>query len=251
VSGGNKKLITDDVLVVGDKVDMVTNQGVVYRTMIEDRLADGTFLAGVPNRKGVFMSVGQGDDVYVVFYRESGRYIAQMRVVALETRMNIRYMWLIQRTQAQKNQRREAYRLPIEFEVEIYDIADEMENNLQFDHDNEEVRAKALETVMSRDLSMTGIAIVTRKKYELNDEYLLELYFDRTPISIRSKSINNRSTTALTMTAAVKRCIPWRTGNTFDTGMHFLGATKTMSDNLAKYVLNEQQKQIKRRRRLI
>jgi len=92
---GNK-IIDDDVIVVGDKVDLVTRTGKVYRTMIEDRLGNGPYLAGIPHRKGVHMFVAQDDDIYVVFYRESGRYIAHMKVVALEKRGEIRYMWLAQ-----------------------------------------------------------------------------------------------------------------------------------------------------------
>jgi len=50
------------------------------------------------------------------------------------------------------------------------------------------------------------------------------------------------------LTASVKRSVPWRTGNLYNTGMEFFGMTEAMSDGIAKYVLSEQQKQIKRRR---
>jgi len=239
----------EEEIIIGDKVDLVTQSGDVYRTMIEDRFNDGPFLAGIPNKKGIFMHVAQDDDVYLVFYRDSGRYIAQMKVVALENRGELRYMWLIQKTQAQKNQRRNAFRLPVNFDVQIYDFTEEAEQGLTFVPD--EVKATALEIVSSKDISVTGIALQTKKKYELEDKYMLSLHFHRNSESIRFRAVQNDTTPALHLTAIVKRCIPWRTGNTFNTGMHFFGMTESMSDGIAKYVLAEQQRQLKRKSMLI
>jgi len=237
--------VADEMIVVGDKVDLVTQSGAVYRTMIEDRLENGPFLAGVPHRKGVYMIVDQDDDVYLVFYRDSGRYIAQMKVLAVEKRGEIRYMWLMQKTIAQKNQRREAFRLPVSFDVQIYEYMEDIEQGLT--HVPDEVKVNSLEMVSSRDISVTGIALLTKKKYELEDKYLLSLHLSKTSANIRGITAND-TTPALQLTATVKRCIPWRTGNTFNTGMHFIGMTEAMSDGIARYVLAEQQRQIKRRR---
>ena len=239
------QVIEDEAILVGDKVDLVTQSGTVYRTMIEDRLKDGPFLAGVPNRKGMHMNVDQNDDIYLVFYRQSGRYIAHMKVVALERRNEIRYMWLMQKTKAQKNQRREAFRLPVEFEVRVFEYIEDQEQGLI--QVEEGIEASALESVNCRDLSITGIALLTKLKYEFDEKYLLSLHMDRTPISVRNRSLRD-SAPGLLITAVVRRCIPWRTTNTFNTGMQFFGMNETMSDDLARYVLAEQQRQIKRRR---
>ena len=243
------QLMDEEMIVVGDKVDLVTQSGAVFRTMIEDRLDNGPFLAGVPNRKGVYMQVDQDDDIYLVFYRDTGRYIAQMKVIALENRGEIRYMWLIQKTNAQKNQRRNAFRLPVSFDVQIYELGDNVHQGLTYVPD--EVKAIALEAVNSKDISVTGIALVTKKQYEIDDNYLLSLHFNRSSENQRNYATESDRTPALHITATVKRCIPWRTGNTFNTGMHFFGMTESMSDGIARYVLTEQQRQIKRRNRLI
>jgi len=242
-----EKAVDDEIILVGDKVDLVAESGIVYRTMIEDRLNDGPFLAGVPNRKGIYMHVEQNDSIYLVFYRASGRYIAQMKVVATEKRGEIRYMWLMQVTRAQKNQRREAFRLPVEFAVKIFEFTENAEQGIRLV--DEDANETVLETVNCRDISVTGIALLTKRKYEFDEKYLLSLHVDRTPASIRTKSTRDTEP-ALHLTATVKRCIPWRTGNIFNTGMQFFGMTESMSDGIAKYVLNEQQQQIKRRRRL-
>jgi len=239
--------IGDEEIVVGDRVDIVAQMGQVYRTMIEDRLNNGPFLVGIPSRRGVFMQVDQDDDLYLVFYRETGRYIAQMKVIALETRGAVRYMWLLQKTTAQKNQRREAFRLLISFDVHIFEYGSTTEISHAYWAD--EVNAVSTEEVNSRDLSVTGISLLTRKAYELEGRHILKLHMDLTPPGVRERMPVN-TTPALYLTATVKRCAPWRAVNSFNTGMQFFGVTKNMSEGIARYVLDEQQKQIKRRRLL-
>jgi len=237
--------VDEEIIVVGDKVDVVTQTGLVYRTMIEDMVNNGLFLAGVPQRKGLYMNASVEDDLYLVFYRESGRYIAQMKVVALENRGELRYMWLIQKTKAQKNQRREAFRLQVAFDVQILEYNKDAETGIRFV--SNETNSDAIEVVSTRDISVTGIALLTRKQYEHDEKFMLSLHIERNPSNIRTKETEEK-TPALHLTAAVKRCIPWRTGNTFNTGMQFFGMTEAMSDGIAKYVLSEQQKQLKRRK---
>jgi len=238
----------EEIIVVGDKVDLVAQMDKVYRTMIEDKVDSGLFLAGIPVRKGVYMHVEQDDDLYLVFYRETGRYIAQMKVIALENRGGIRYMWLAQKTRVQKNQRREAYRLPVSCNVQIFT---HMENDkvTGLTYIADETETLTHEAVNSRDISITGVALLTRKKYELGAMYILGMYLERTNAGARRR-IDADKTPAMHLTATVKRCIPWRTGNTYDTGMQFVGMSKNMSESIARYVLTEQQRQIKRRRLL-
>jgi len=235
----------EEMIAVGDKVDLVAQMDKVYRTMIEDKIENGLFLAGVPSRQGSIMQVEQDDDLYLVFYRETGRYIAQMKVIALEKRGEIRYMWLAQKTPAQKNQRREAFRLPVSCDVEIFTYIEDTEKNLT--SMEEVVKTIAFESVSSRDISVTGIALLTKKEYDPEEKYTLNLYLER---ENETTKINAENTPPERVTATVKRCIPWRTSNKYDTGMQFFGLTKDMSESLARFVLTEQQKQMKKRRLL-
>jgi len=237
----------EEEILVGDRVDIVAPAGQVYRTMIEDRLDNGPFLVGIPSRKGVYMSVYDGDDIYLVFYRETGRYIAHMKVIALENRGAVRYMWLLQKTIAQKNQRREAFRLPVSFNVHIYDYAEEVEQSLIQNTDDFET--VATEAVNSKDISVTGISMITRREYKLGDKYILRMHLDLMIVEAWGIETTDMEP-ALQLTAAVRRCVPWRANKTFNTGMEFLGLTKNMSEGIARYVLDEQQRQIKRRRLL-
>jgi hypothetical protein len=238
--------LSDEILVVGDKVDIIIPAGQVYRAMIEDRLDNGPFLLGVPSNKGVPMPVYQDDDVYLVFYRETGRYIAHMKVVALERRGTVRYMWLLQKTKAQKNQRRGAFRLPVSFNVQIFEYDEEAEHDIIGTKD-EEVQAVAFEAVNSRDISVTGISMLTKKMYVLEERYVLSMFIDTAPVAIRARATTDNQP-PLQVTATVKRCTPWRTNNMFNTGMQFFGVTRSTNESIARYVLTEQQKQIKKRR---
>jgi hypothetical protein len=235
----------EEIINVGETVDLVAQKGRVYRTKIEDRLDDGPFLMSVPSRGGIPMLIHQDDDLFLVFYRESGRYIAQMKVVAIEKRGEIRYMWLRQMTKPQKDQRREAYRVPVRFDVQVYEYNEEGEPGLMLEAD--EAEAVTLEAVSSRDISVTGIALMTKKEYELESTYLLKLYVDGTPMSEKRRVVLGKEP-PLHVTAKVMRCIPWRDSKMFNVGMQFFGMTKQKSEQIAKYVLTEQQKQIKRRR---
>jgi len=239
--------IAEEEIVIGDRVDIVAPAGQVYRAMIEDRLDNGPFLVGIPSRKGVYMAVADGDDIYLVFYRETGRYIAQMKVIALENRGVVRYMWLLQKTIAQKNQRREAFRLPVSFNVHIYEYGEDIEKSII--HNMDDFGTVATEAANSRDISVTGISLITRKEYELDDKYILEMHMDLLYVEESDRPSAEMEPT-IRLTATVKRCVPWRASKTFNTGMQFLGVSKNMSEGLAKYVLDEQQKQIKRRRLL-
>jgi len=235
----------EEMILVGDKVDLVAQMDKVYRTMIEDKVENGLFLAGVPSRQGSLMQVEQDDDLYLVFYRETGRYIAQMKVIAIEKRGKIRYMWLAQKTPVQKNQRREAFRLPVSCDVEIFTYVEDAKQNII--NVEEKVKTIAFEAVSSRDISVTGIALLTKKEYDPEEKYTLKLHLKRENEGIKT---NIEKPAPVRITAEVKRCIPWRTSNKYDTGMQFFDLTKDMSESLARFVLVEQQRQIKKRRLL-
>jgi len=239
-------LIEEESIVIGETVDLVAQKGRVYRTKIEDRLKSGPFLVGVPSRGGAHMPVFQDDIIYLVFYRETGRYITQMKVLAIEKRGEIRYMWLLQQTTPQKDQRREAYRVPVRFDVIIFEYMEDIEQSLM--QEGEEAKAVTLEAANSKDISNTGIALMTKTEYELDSNYILRLLFETTFSGVNRIGSPDKEP-PLHVAARVMRCLPWRDSKMFNVGMQFFGMTKNESEYVARYVLTEQQKQIKNRRR--
>jgi hypothetical protein len=110
-------------------------------------------------------------------------------------------------------------------------------------------KAVAIETVSCRDISVTGAAIMTKREYELEEMFLLEMYLGSAPSNMGVRFAPERAP-PLYVTASVKRCIPWRGSKMFNTGVLFVGLTKNMSEAIAKFVLTEQQRQIKKKRLL-
>jgi len=243
------KVADESKIEVGDRVSVVSPDGKAYKTMVEDIHEKGPLLLGVPSIKGMYMPVSEGDDIYLVYYRKTGRFIAQMKVIALEKQGVIRYMWLLQKAVAQKNQRRNAYRLPIMFDVKISEYVEDSEKDIVNGVIVGEPDAIEYETASSRDLSISGVALTTKKIYIVGQKYSLRMYFDRTPASVRVKS-SSEGSPPLEVAATVRRCIPWKETKFYDTGLQFDGLSKHISESISRFVLTEQQKQMRKRRML-
>ena len=226
----------DDVIVVGDKVELVRDAGRVYKTMIEDMTGNGFFLAGAPSYGGMPVLLHVGDDLSLSFSRESGRYTARMRVMGFEKRGEIRYVWLLQKTKPQRDQRRGAYRLPVNLKVHVYEYTDGIADKLEKHGDV--IGTAVLETVGSKNISVTGIELVVKRKYEIYEKILLRPNLGENQVAAPS----------LVICAEVVRLVPERYRGTQSVGTQFFGQSKSAHDHLTKYVLDQQQKQIRLRK---
>ena len=173
----------------------------------------------------------------MIFYRDTGRFIAKMNVVALEKRGEIRYMWLAQKTKAQRNQRREAFRVPVRMNVKVCEYTEE--GKVEGGSPEEVKIVPELDSVDSRDISATGIAIMTKKEYNADEKFLLKLGF----------TDDKGKTQEFPVNAKVMRVTPWRDTKLYNVGLQFFGMPKNMNEKLSRHVLVEQQKDIKRKRR--
>lgn len=228
----------DDLITIGDKVELVKAGGRTYKTMIEDFTGNGFFLAGVPSSGGMPMTLRPGEELTLNFSRESGKYSAGVSVVGFEKRGEVRYAWLMQRSRPRIHQRREAFRLPAEIKVLICGYEDEVEHKLRLNEDID--AAEILETVSSKDISVTGAALVVRRKYELAEKLLLKTYLSERQLKQPPPFI---------ICAKVVRLVPELYRGRNCVGIQFFGQTKGMHEYLSKYMLNQQQKQIRQRKR--
>ena len=223
----------DNIIIIGDKVELVRDAGRVYKTKIEDATGNGFFLVSVPSYGGLPVFLHVGDDLSLSFSRESGRYTAKMTVMGFEKRGEIRYAWLLQKTKPQKDQRRGAYRLPVNLRVMVYEYTDNLAKKIQKHEDIIEV--SALETVGSKNISITGIELVVKRKYEICEKILLKPHLGG----------DQSEPLPLIICAEVVRLVPERYRGTHSVGTQFFGQTKSAHDHLTKYVLTQQQKQIR------
>ena len=97
-----------------------------------------------------------------------------------------------------------------------------------------------LETVSSRDISVTGVAIISKREYLTGEKYLLRLYFNEPRTKMPPFFICGR----------VMRSIPWRESGMNSIGLQFFGHTREMSEYISKHVYEEQRKQIRELKRV-
>ena len=211
--------------------------GIPYRTTIGSILKGGLLSAMVPGSGGIPMKIHLNDELALAFYRESGRYTTRVKVVNLEIRDDSRFMHLALLAEPEKDQRRKYYRLPVSLNVILCEYINHIEEDITMREELAE--AVALEIAGTKDISITGVALITKHGYVHGDKYILKLFFENKP---REKA------TPFIICAEVIRSIPGRQNNSFQVGMRFFGQTQSMSEYLARYVLKQQQIQIMQRR---
>ena len=228
----------DERLVVGDKVDFVTtDDDEPYRAMIGDIKRDGSLYTSIPTSAGLPMSIQINDELIMTYYRESGRYALRVKVTDLGNKDKLRYVVLEQLAEPEKDQRRMFYRLPVSLNAIICEYIENIEEHIPKREDVAE--AVSLESAEIKDVSITGIALITKRDYTPGDKYILKLFFEEKQ---RSKA------KPFVICAEVTRTEYERKNKTYRVGMQFFGQTQKMRDYLAKYVLKQQQKQIVQRR---
>jgi len=265
----------DDVIKLGDMVDLAGHKNRMYRTKIEDMTPNGLFLVGVPRFSGAPMPIHVNEDIYLVYYRPNGRFIVRMNVVGFEKRGDIRYVWLYQKTEPYKDQRREAFRVPVRRAVSVCEHPREdgaappetgVAGGIGWTGETAETAGaggpaetaktggpaetdetagtaetgnrEVLEEVSSSDLSVTGISFLTKREYTVGDKQLLMIYIHE----------NRDENPPVTVSAIVARSTPMRESGRNLVGMKFSGLNKSQHEYISKFVLEEQRRQLKQKR---
>ncbi|MDR0490925.1 MAG: flagellar brake protein [Oscillospiraceae bacterium] len=230
----------DRLINVGDVVDLTsTNDGIPYRTKIDDYKGRGLFSVGIPSSGGQTMSVHTDDVLFLTFYRETGRYTIQVKVVGFSRRDESRFMTLMQITEPEKDQRRMYFRLPVSLHVVLREYSESFAAARPLRGQIVEAKVIALETAGTKDISVTGVAVLAKNDYEMGKKFILDIYFDEKP---REKG------KPFVICAEIMRKDFDQRSKSYRLGMHFFGQNNNMSEYLARYVLKQQQKQIKQRR---
>ena len=220
----------DTDLLVGDKIDLTYNGRQFYKSMIGDIYDNGLVLVSPPIYRGITMQLLS--DVYLVFYRESGRYAILMRVAGFEEKAGIRYTILEQLSEPEKNQRRDFYRLPDSVEAFLYEYTD----GIEFSLDGREDIADAvmLAAARTKDISLMGTALVSKWECRLGERYVLKMLLK----GQRDK------TQPFLVCGEVRRAELSIESGIYNIGLQFIGITKEKRDYLSKYILAQQQKKI-------
>ena len=227
-------------IIVGDIVDVMTkDDGIPYRTKIEDIMPNDQMTAVVPTAGGEQMLVHYGDEIYMTYYRETGKFTTRVKVLRLYSWDNIRYMTMVQISEPEKDQRRLYFRLPVRLRailceyVEGFDISKKTLEHIV------EAEVIALEIAGTKDLSITGVAILSKNDYEQGTKFVVELFMDEKAWEQAKPFV---------ICAEIMRTDFEKNNKLFRLGMQFFGQTHNMSEFLAKYVLTQQQKQLRQKR---
>ena len=225
-------------IVLGDKIDLTTDGRRFYKSRVDDVLRSGFLLISAPIYRASQMPLRIFDEVYIVFYRDSGRFICLARVVDFQEKNEVRYPLLEVLTEPEKDQRRESYRLPVSsVDTMLYEYTDGAEYSLSLTNDSG--LAEKLAEARASDISITGISIITTKwECKLGDKYLLKLYFDgfkgRTPPFLICGEVMRSE---LTPESGI-----------YNVCMQFFGESKEKEEFLSRWILTQQQKRIVQRR---
>ena len=228
-------------LVAGDKIELFSDEHHFYKTVIWEILADGTFVVAIPSNKGIPMLLHEGDVIYLIFYRDTGRYMIQAKAKGFVKKDDVRYARLEQISQPKKSQRREYYRLPIRLKVAICKYSEDRTLVLHDESDGyfEAPEIVFMETAEIKDLSVTGAALDAKRQYDVKEKFLLEIHLDESekgkPLKVVAEAVR------ISYTPDSKK---------YRIGVHFLGQDAGAIEFLSKYVVAKQQEQIMKERLL-
>ena len=240
-------------IAVGDLIDLTSrDDGIPYRTKVEDVRGGRVYSAGVPSSGVAAMVIHVDDELYLTFYRETGRYTVRIRVVGFERKGDVRYLLFTQLSMPEKDQRRMYFRLPVSLNVIMCEYLDELFDNVEEDlpvlEEIDEAHIVVLETVGSKDLSITGISVLSKNDYEMGKKLVLRLEFEDEKSKEKDKDKEkNKEKPFIIYAEIMRKEFDYKT-NSNRLGMHFFGQTHIMSEFLAKYVLKEQTVQLRQRR---
>jgi len=229
---------TDDIIVLGDKVELLLEDNNIYRTRIEDLTDTGLLLVALPSIGGVPAPLYIDDKISLSFYRETGRYIATVEVVAFENQGDARFVWLLQVAAPHRQQRRGDFRLPARLDVTVCEYIDGLERDLPLYEEIEHELATLKEKASTKDISVTGVALKSNREYEYGEKYLLKVFLDGKQPGIKP----------FLVCAEVMRSSQTEESRINFIGMRYYGAANNRSEVLSRYLFAEQLKIMRNRR---
>ena len=225
--------VKKQLIEIGDRVDLYLGTGAIYRTILEDIADNGNLLVSVPIYKGMPVSFTKDQGLQMYFYRTNGRYRVNVKMVGYQQHGQLRLLELQALSAPQKQQRRDSYRINEKLKVVLRYV----DNNLVFDKLNRPENDQ--EVVASLNISASGIAIKTKKVYNVGDKVFMRIYLkwphaEAEPLEIIGEI------------RQVDKIYPLR--KTYSIGIMFLYTSKDVYSHLSKYVMAQEQKRLKQKR---
>ena len=226
----------DIILFDGDKLDISINDKKIYKTMVREAINSKLFVVVTPTLGGMPLLIHEGEAVNVAAYRERGKYEFLARARSVLKDGDLRLVLLERISLMSKKQRREYYRLPVRLKVLVCGYEESVEEDLPSHIDDAQVIA--LENIETKDISVTGLSIETKRKYNVGEKFLLSIHLGQDSKRVRPFYI----------CAEVVRTEKLPYSGMDMVGFRFYYQSQDMSSRLTKFVISEQQKLIMKRR---
>ena len=220
----------------GDKIELYKTEQNRYKAVITEVINEKLILVPIPTAKLSPMQIKERDIVFVAYFRDRGRYVVETIAKDFVKRDDLIFVVLEQVRPPVAKQLREFFRVPVDVKVRVFKLVPRESDPP--DTIPDEYGSIEMETVGARDLSVTGLSIESSFEYKTGDKFMMIMHFNdkRTQIP------------PLTVFTEAMRVEADHVKEKYKVGMKFVGLTDTMSDQLAKYLLAVQQKQIIRKR---
>ena len=229
----DKNLMLSD----GDKVELYKVEQERYKTLITEVVTEKMYLVPVPTLKLQPMQINEGEIIYLTYFRDRGRYVMETVARSLVKRDDLRYVVLEQLKDPEPKQLREFFRVHVDITVKVSKLVSQPGQNTDSSDPDQELETIEIETVSAKDLSVTGLSIISDLEYKSGEKFMLTLNFNDKKTNLPPLTVFSES-----MRVQVDDF------GTHMVGMKFVGLTSSMSDQLTKYLLAVQQKQIIRKK---
>jgi len=227
-------------IVIGDIVDLTSpNDGIPYRTKVEDIIGSNLYTVSLPSSGGQPMVIHPNDEINLTFYRETGKYTIRVVAQGFSRRDELRLVTLMQVSEPEKDQRRMYFRLPVSLRVVLFEYTSSFETIRMTREQIAEAKIIAMETVGTKDMSVTGVGVLAKNEYDPGRKFILDIYFD---------DKRKEQAKPFVICAEVMRADFEKRSRSHHLGMHFFGQTPGMSEYLARYLVKQQQIQVRQRR---
>jgi c-di-GMP-binding flagellar brake protein YcgR len=226
----------NDDIRIGDRVDLYLNQPPYYRTVVDDILSDGALVVQIPTHRGLTVILRKEQELRIFYYRHNGRFSLDARVRKLNLGGNIRTVELERLSDCRKEQRRLAFRVPVNIRTNVC-FPPEVDGGLDLS-DMDQFAGGEREEVYTKDISETGLAIYLQKHCEPGMKVVLEVYLPFLPEWEQPMKVF----------AVIRQTRFDEVRKRYKAGLEFLEMTEKMRMMLSKYLLMQQQQLLKQQR---
>lgn len=223
----------NEVIKVGDKVDLYLGKGPYYRTTIDAVEGGRDYVVTIPSYRSIPIIVRQGQRIQMFFYRNNGRYAMNVRVMDFEMDGQVRLMRLRSLGEPEKQQRRESFRFHTSRKVIVRPF---VMGPFPMRPDPEE--ADEMEEATTFNISATGIAIKTNRRYEHEERFYLQIYLNPEGPPLET----------LCRVRQIGRVDPVTSNGPYYIGAMFINVSEELTGIIARFVLEEERKQVKQAR---